>query len=230
MFCHRGMALEAQVWWSFDLSALWAESATRPTNGCCLLTLPSTCGWPEPRQPLPALWADIVLQLGMGPKMGEGDGSSGNLSSRGPAWGSLPCESPLWHPSLSMRCAERVVGRENGRSCCPCCTSRTLLASCSVREMRFLQELASHLRLIKFTGDSNVCAGYTWLTTQTRAISFSSQVSMLLRESAAWQMMGRIWADLGPAGDLSSPASFWLPFPSSLISLLPSFLIIRVGE
>lgn len=138
VFCHRGMALEAQVWWSFDLSALWAESATRPTNGCCLLTLPSTCGWPEPRQPLPALWADIVLQLGMGPKMGEGDRSSGNLSSRGPAWGSLPCESPLWHPSLSMRCAERVVGRENGRSCCPCCTSRTLLASCSVREMRFL--------------------------------------------------------------------------------------------
>lgn len=197
------------------MSALWAESAAWPAGGCRLLTLPSMCGWPEPPQPHPALWADVVLQLGVGPKMGEDDHSSGSLSSRGPAWGSLPCESLLWHPSLSVRCAETVGGRENGRSRCPCCPSRTLLASCSVREMRFLQELASHLRLIKFTGDSNVCAGYIWLTTQTRAISFSSQVSMLLRESSAWQMTGRIWADLGPAGDLSSPAGFWLPFPSS---------------
>ena len=91
--------------------------------------------------------------------------------------------------------------------------SCTLLASCSVREMQFLQEVTSHLRLIKFTGDSIVCAGYIWLRTQTQAISLSSPVSMLLRESAAWQMTGRIWADLGPAGDLSSPAGFWLPFP-----------------
>ena len=90
--------------------------------------------------------------------------------------------------------------------------------------------MTSHLRLIKFTGDSDVCAGYTWLTTQTQAISLSSPVSMLLRESAAWQMTGRIWADLGSAGDLSSPAGFWLPFPSSFISLLPSCLIICVGE
>lgn len=132
--------------------------------GCCLLTLPSMCvGLVLPASPgsvgrcCPPAW--------LGPKMGEDDHSSGSLSS-GDHGNSLPCSRSCG--ILPFLCSvQRQLGKGKWGSRCPCCPSRTLLASCSVREMRFLQELASHLRLIKFTGDSNVCAGYIWLTTQT---------------------------------------------------------------
>ena len=90
-------------------------------------------GQPPPHPGIPRLCGRHCPPVWCGPKEGRRWLQPGEPESQGPAWGRLPRESPPWHPSLSLRCAERVEGRENGRSCCtPApCSPPVLLEKCS---------------------------------------------------------------------------------------------------